>query len=497
MQTGYKGYSYNFAKRKRSEDNYADPSRPNYRPDWWRPSAAHWDRTLDWCGFLEDPEFKNCYLCTVPGELDDDRAARIDADSPEPFFKDAVKDNASIFSQFDLAEDAPATLIENEDNVDGSGIDIWQWANESLKALFRDGGALLGADMPPVNSENELRLDRRPRLLWVPLRDVYWPEYRNYGGVDQLAKISIRRGKTRLNTENALVAYNEYWVYELDEQRRCSLTVWTQDEGNFTQGDARSIVGADGVALSRLPFTDKFSFLGDLNLSDERVAMSPFADILNLNIEHYNARSEYGAVKRKTALPKVNVFWEGGPPDPVPTFYAGSGRAGNYDAGSRVEYLELRGQSLPELRVAIQDIENKIAARDNKLFSVAGGRSATEADIENQKAKVGYPGVKMLVESAYQDLFFVWELFANPNPDKVGGIVINESVLQSPPNAADLQPLFSSITLGMPIEAVVRKAVRDGHFEPEDFAGTLFEGVLSGGTLVIPALPVNENEVIE
>ncbi len=497
MAQGYNSYGYRH--RDRRSDNYGDPTKPNYRPEWWRASVAHWDKTRDWTGFLEDPYFKDCYLCNVAGELEPDRKTRITADSPEPFFKDAVKDHASIFSDFELDANAPASLVESQDNVDGSGGDIWQWTYDVLFAFFRDGGALLGADIAPAESEDDQRQERLPRLLWVPLSDVYWPEYRNYGGVSQLAKISIKRGRTKADANGGLKEFNEYWVYELDEQRRCTLVVWTEEDDKFIESEARFVSGADGQPLNRLPFTDKLSMVKTLDVNADRQLMSPFADILLLNIEHYNQRSEYNAVKRKTALPKVNRFWAGGVPDPTPPFYAGSGKTGDYSSEDRVEYLELKGQSLPELRQAIYDIEAKINRRDNKLFSTLGNRSATEADIENQKAKAGYPGVKRLIESAYQDLFTIWELFANPSPpNDIGGIVISEAAVKSPPNSQELAALLGSVNLtGLPIEAVVRKAVRDGHFDRDDFNGTPFEAALNGEALTIPAIPVDPSEVIQ
>lgn len=497
QSSGYNAYGYN--PRDRRGDNYSDPSRPSYRPEWWRASVCHWDKTRDWTGFLEDPWFKNCYLCNVPGELEPDRNARIEADSPEPFFKDAVKDHASIFSSFELAEDAPQSLIDNQNNVDGSGGDLWQWTYDVLFAFFRDGGALIGADIAPAETEEQQRQERTPRLLWVPLSDVYWPEYRNVNGVSKLSKISVRRGRTKLNPECGLKAVNDYWVYELNEAQQCTLTVWTEEDDKFIEGDARFVNGADGQPLDRLPFTDKLSLVKTLDVSADRPLMSPFADILLLNIEHYNQRSEYNTVKRKTALPKVNHYWADGVPDPPPPFYAGSGKVGNYSGEDREEYLELKGESLPELRQAVYDLEGKIAKRDNKLFSTVGNRSATEADIENQKAKAGYPGIKRLIESAFQDLFTIWEAFANPAPEGgIGGITISDAAIKSPPNPQELASLLLSVERsGMPIEAVMRKAVRDGHFERDDFNQTPFEAVLSGEALAITAVPLDESEVIQ
>lgn len=468
-------------------DNYADPTRPDYRPDWWRRSVEHWDRTLDWTGPLDDTDFKDYYLCRVAGELEPDRTTRLQATSPEPYFKDAVGDHSSIFTQFEIDDDAPQSLIDNQDNVDLSGSDLWQWASNPLFAFFRDGAAIVGVDMPPAQSEQDLRSERRPRLFWVPVRDIYWPEYRDFGGVSKLAKISIRRGKTRIRKpDNALEEYNEYWVYELDAESNCSVVLWVDgEEGKppTAVSEPRPILAANGQPMKRLPLTDKLSFIGDLKVDQERVLLSPFADVLNLNIEHYNAKSELRAVEQKTALPTPVREWVDGVPSQAPPFYAGPGRCIDIQAGARVYYLELVGQSIPELRKGLADIERKIEARNNRLFHVGGNKSATEAEIENQKAKVGLPKIKAMVESAFQDVATVWELFANPSPQPVGGITISDQVLQSPPDAQGLTSTLQAVPLGVPIEAVIAKLIRDGHFYAEDFEGA--------------QLPANPDEVIE
>ncbi|MEM9947805.1 MAG: DUF4055 domain-containing protein [Cyanobacteria bacterium P01_D01_bin.36] len=469
-------------------NNYSDPSQPHYRPIWWVKSVEHWCKTLHWTGMLDDPWFKNLYLCRVPGELTDDRNTRIEATSPEPYFKDAVTDHASIFSQFELAENAPQTLIEHQENVDLAGTDLWQWSMEPMKALFRDGGALLGCLSPEVDEEEQDR-SRRPRLLWVPMRDVFWPEYEENNGAVRLSRIAVRRGKTLRNKEGGLVAANDYWVYELVDSQ-CIATVWEENlEGKLVEGDAKTLRDASGNPLTRLPFSDKLSWIGDFNLTEERQLFSPFADILNLNCEHYNARSEYQTVLRKTALPTAIRYWANGVPENIPPFYAGTGRTQDYAAGSKVEYLELSGSSLPEIRSNLDAIERKIAMRDNKLFHVGDGtRSATEAAIENQKAKVGMPGIKNLIESAFQDLFSVWELFANPTPDPVGGIIISEQALSAPPDPQAMLATMSTVDRGVPIQAAINKLIRDGHFKPEDFGQIPFESQSS--------LPIDPDEVI-
>lgn len=477
-RTGYNQYQY----------NYNDPSKPNYRPYWWQWSVEHWGQTLDWCGNLKDLDFKNKYLLQVPGELEPQRTARLQATSPEPFFKDSVKDNKSIFTQFELAADAPISLVENQDNIDLAGNDIQRWSSAPLIGLFRDGGSLMGVQ-PPQGDPRDF--DRRPSLTWVPMRDVFWPRYTNINGRKVLTRISIRRGVEGTDTSGNAIALNDYWVYELDEQGRCFVTVWHEDERfAYTTEEPIELPSAADGPLGRLPFTDKLSWLesGDFNLTEEEQLYSPCTDILNLNEEHFNAYSEYTAVRRKTALPTpVREYANGVPANPEP-LYIGPGKCINLDAGSKVYFLELNGASLPELREGISRIEQKIAHRDNKLFSTVGGRSVSEVEIENQKAKVGLPGVKSLVESAFQDLFAVWELFANPNPEPVGGIVVSEQALKLPPDPSSVMARVATVErVGIPAAAAINAWTREGYYKSEDFEEPITNG----------AAPITPDEVIQ
>mgnify|MGYP002152322341 CR=1 FL=1 len=485
-------------QRRLRRENYTNPNQPDYRPVWWELCVEHWYKTLDWCGHLDDPLFKEDYLAHVAGELTPDRATRIEADSPEPFFKDAVNDHASLFSQFELSPEAPQSLQENEDNVDLQGSDLWQWSLEPLTALFRDGGALLGCDI----DRSVVVGDRRPRLLWIPLRDVYWVEYRTNNGVSKLSRCSIRRTFNDIDRTGNLKLRNAYYVYELNEQGFCKVQQWREDSEDrlVMEGDPILLVDAANQPLTRLPFTDSFTLLGDLNINQERTIMSPMADVLLLNQEHYNAKSEYNTVKRKTALPTPMRFWEGGVPENPPPFYAGPGRCIDMNAGSDARYLELDGESLPELREALAKIEEKIHARDNKLFNSTVAKTAREAEIENQKSKVGLPRMKALIESAFQDVFSVWELLANPQPSPdISGIVIDDVVLQPPSSPQDMLPYVQAIDRGVPINAVVNAMIRKGIFSREDFE----EPMITIPPPTMPdepmgdALSTNPDEVIE
>lgn len=472
----------------RDNSNYADPNQPNYRPEWWRVSVAHWNKTLDWTLDLGDFAFKDYYLTNVPGEFTEDRVARLQSLSPEPFFKEAVQDHASLFCQFELSENAPSSLVENQDNVDLEGSSLSQWSIDPLTFLFRDGGCLLGCDI----NRNVTVGDRRPRLIKVPMRDVYWPEYREYDGVNKLSRISIRRTFNAQDSSGNLVIRDRYYVYQLDDNMRCFLTVWSENENHkLIEGDPVALVDASSQPLTRIPFTDKLSMISNLNIDQDRKMLSVFAAILELNIEHYNARSELRAVEQKSALPTPIRYWANGVPSPLPKFYAGSGKSQDYAAGSKVEYLELQGDSIPELRQSIKDLEQKTQRRDNKMFHTGSAMTATEADIENQKAKVSLPKIKEIIESAYQDLFAIWELLANPSPaDDIGGIMIDAAVIESPAQTSDIQYYMQMIDRGIPVDAVINAMLREGLLKPEDFEND------RGFVATTESLPADPNEEI-
>jgi len=126
------------------------------------------------------------------------------------------------------------------------------------------------------------------------------------------------------------------------------------------------------------------------------------------------------------------------------------------------------------MRSHLEKIESKIAARDNKLFHIEGAiKSATEASIENQKSKTGYPGLKRLIESAYQDLFVVYELFANsgfnPETDEICSITISDEVLRQPPAADEVRATMESYSVGIAsAQTALNRLVRIGFYDKED-----------------------------
>lgn len=482
-----------------NSQNYSDPSKPNYRPSWWADMVASWDDAAAWSGNLRNKTFKNKYLKTIPGEFEDDRKARIDNDSPEPYFKDAVKDHASIFSQFELDEDAPASLIDSVENVDGQGTSIYQWAIQPMRAFFRDGGAVLGADI----SREIVRGERIPRLIWVPMRDVFWVEYRNFNGVETWARVSIRRSFTRQRDRGQLEQANRYFVYELDDSQSCFMTEWEDNMEGIPQQIAEPIplIMANGEPMKRLPFTDNLSVLTHFNTTTDNQINSLFDDILSLNIEHFNARSELNAIKTKVAIPTLDIFVPV-PEDAPSSIYSGSGKARIWSSESRIQITQLEPSGLQELRQGVYDLEAKLEKRNNRLFYTKGNRSATEADIENQKAKVGYPSIKQTIESAFQDAFQVWELYAESSPNEdVGGIRINDSVLETAADPEDIKhylPLTQTVPTvdGVDMGAIIIEALkRQGIITAEDIDQARMMNIESPE--IEPLANIPEDEVIQ
>lgn len=469
-----------------ASQNYDDPSRPDYRPLWWMDSVSHWGDTLQWTKNLRRNDFKDRYLTKVPGELTEDRETRVERTNPEPWFKDAVKDKASLFGQFSLSEDAPQSLKDSENNVDLQGTSLKQWALGPLRAFFRDGGAILGADI----TTQVVQGSRRPRLLWVPLKDIYCPEYRNIDGIDVWSKVSIRRVVEAFDENSGKIEQkNEYWVYELDDSQACFVAVYREDDdAQFSAIQRpRYIVGANNEPLQRLPFTDSLTVLGSLSMTEEDQIFSPLDDLLTLNIRHFNQQSRLDTVEAKTAVPKIMLYSR--KEDVGSAFYSGSGKVGVFDPEDRGEFLELKGESLPQLRQSVYDTAEAIKERDNRLFSAGVAKTATEAVIENAKAKASLPAMIEAVESAFQDAFAIWETFANPaHQEEIGGIDIDVSVLDVPADPSQIPYYLQTQTIGVPALAIQKELIERGLF-----SASSFERV----ELQASALPTDPNEVIQ
>lgn len=457
--------------------NYEDPELPNYRPPWWEASVKHWNEALLWTGDLKDVDFKSQYLFSPPGEGPEDYKLRIRSKTPEPYFSDAVDSTTSRFTQLVTEDNAPQVLINNANNVDGSGAALDQWSRKPLWAYFRDGACLMGVDIEDPDDSN-IRRERVPYLTMIPMRNVFYPAYGFKFGRKQLIRVSIRYPYMFSTDRGKQEQGYEYLIYELTDAG-CTVRSQLQNpKGKFEPSSAAQLLESASSTPSnpkpimRIPFTDKLSTIQSVEITEDTDIFSMFRDVLNLGIEHYNAYSQYDTLTRKAATVTHYRQWPDSVPEDPSPLYSGPSKVIELGMGCTTGLVELQGNSISELRVRVENIESKIRARSSQIFYQGGNRSIAEVGTEEAKSKVRLPGIKTTIRSAFQDLFEIYEQFSNPAysaDSPVGSITIDEAAITPPVDPGLAQLLLQAATLGALNGQELRSAIlRMGVLKAED-----------------------------
>jgi hypothetical protein len=442
---------------------------PAWRPDYWQAYLVPlWQRVADIYNGLHTDDVKKQYLRPQLGEHKLVYEIRLGT-AFENRLSPAVKSHAGLLSEFELADDAPETLRQNIDNVDGQ--------QNSLQAFLLDwdiSGLLYNAtlclvDTPVAQDESQQRRDRRPRFVHVPIKDVYAPRCVLDDGVLKIQMVSIKRCVTVDEGIFGRKDKDQYWVYWLQpldtpinqngilQNYAAYFQVWEkledgrkgQDGSEYAPvSEALQMRDAGGRSLDTLPivwyspFGDPLLFHGVDNPMD-RGGTPEYMPLVDLNIEYLNKHSELNTAESRCNYAMLVKRYQGTRPEQESDMLS-NGRVVILENGAELFLLESEGTAIASTREG-QDRRLKQMDAISNAFLTGGEaeRTATEAIIESSQSRLGLRNIARRKESAVQQMCYWWERFANPsfNPftDTVGGIEVSESVLNMPASPEQLR----------------------------------------------------------
>lgn len=456
----------------------SDATQPNWRPEYWSSYLAPlWERVNDCYVGLHTVAAKQKYLKQQLGEHDMIYARRVETVAFENRLSPSVKSHAGLLSEFELDDDAPQSLVENMDSVDGQRNSLYSvlldWDVQGL--LYNATLALI--DMPVVDDNSQLRGDRNPRIVPIKLKDVYAPRVDLVDGELKIIQIAIRRSITVRDGQFGYKHVNRFWVYRLEElatpiRRRdvlqrhgVTFTIW--DEIDDSMGDYEMvqeptpILDASGQQIEAIPivwyspYGDPILFHGVDN-DDDRGGTPEYLPLIDLNFEYFNKHSELNTAESRGNFVMLNMAYPGPAPQKQPDLLT-SGRVVVTEGGAELRMLEPAGTAISSTRDGQRDRLKRMDVISQAFLT--GGemeRTATEAMIESSQSRLGLRNIARRKESAVQNICYWWERFANPEfqmGDRIGGITVSESVLSLPPspemlNRVDEQYLNGQLTKG-------------------------------------------------
>lgn len=380
-------------------------------------------------------------------------------------FEPAIKDYAGLLSVFSLNDDVAKTIIDNKNNIDQMGNDIWTFFNEADQYCLRDGWCGVMVEYPPedpsIDSQADLLAsDRRPYLVLIDRRDIINWRTAKINGKPTLTQVTIR--ETRLEPsgdygEQEVVYYRvlrpgEYFVFQIIQQ----------------QGNQQQLVVVDQgtTSLASIPLV-----YYSVTESELFAAKAPFLNLAKLNIEHYQKRSQLNEVLRKCNLPvpvRKGLIRTVDDLKKVPPLVIGPNSVLDIPSDGDFFFAEPTGVAIAASRDDIKDLDEAME-RMTLDFLTSGDhqRTATEVVLDSTKTSANLKGVSRRKESAVQQIFSLWVQYTGESEG--GGISQDESLLSIPLTSDQVDKLENLETAGIISHRTLLLLLKAGKVLPRQF----------------------------
>ncbi|MBD2771151.1 DUF4055 domain-containing protein [Iningainema tapete] len=380
-------------------------------------------------------------------------------------FEPAIKDYAGLLSVFSLNQDAAQSILDNKDNIDQQGNDIWSFFHEADQMVLRDGWCAILVEFPPDNPDIQsqadlLASDRHPYLVAIDRRDILNWRFAYVSGKPKLQRVTIQERRLEPDGEFGEVEQIYYRVLKPGEY-----AVYQIVEGSGGQNQL-ILVDSGTTSLSEIPLVCYSVTEGKLFS-----AKPPFLNLAKINIEHYQKRSQLNEVLRKCNLPvpvRRGLIRTADDLQKVPPLVIGPNSVIDIPENGDFFFAEPSGAAIAASR---EDIKDREAAMDRMtldfLTSGKHQKTATEVVLDSTKTSANLKGVARRKESAAQQIFQLWVQYTGEPTG--GSIAMDDSLLQMPLDPQATEKLESLAQTGFISQRTLLLLLQRGKVLPRQF----------------------------
>ncbi len=378
-------------------------------------------------------------------------------------FEPAIKDYAGLLSAFDFNGDIAQSIVDNRNNIDLTGNDLWTFFHEVDQYALRDGWCGVLVEFPPLNPDIQSQSDlleaqRRPYLVLIDRRDVLNWRTTQVNGANILSQVTIREVRVEPDGEYGekeniyyrVLRPGEYLIYQEFEE----------------QGEKQVLLVDQGVtSLQKIPLVCYSVTESDFTAS------APFLNLAKLNIEHYQKRSQLNEVLRKCNLPvpvRKGLIRTLDDFKKVPPLVIGPNSVLDVPENGDFFFAEPSGVAIAATKEDLKDLE--LAMDRITLDFLTSGqhqKTATEVVLDSTKTSSNLKGVARRKESAIQQVFSYWVEYTGENEG--GGIEIDESLLSMPITPEQIDKLENLATGGWISQKTLLMLLQRGKTLPRQF----------------------------
>jgi hypothetical protein len=394
-----------------------------------------------------------CYLPKELKERPNAYNARLNRVKFDNRFKPAISSYAGLLSDFLLADNAPRSIAEAENNIDLHGSSLVTFFDEVDQSAMRDGGCAILTEYQTEDVQLRTVLDqqrsgRRPYLVKIDRRNILNWRISYNNGQPVIDQVVIK--------EVQLIPDGMFGIAHKVVYRLLSPGIWQLWEIREVASKWMPVLLGEGsTSLNKVPivwysYSSNNLFEGDL----------PFVALADLNIEHLQKRSDLNEVLHKCNLP-VPVR-KGAAKDPqtgrYPDLSIGANSLVDVPKDGEFGFAEPTGAAIAASQADIEKLEKSMDRL--ALAFLSGGdveRTATEATLDAAQIQSTIQSLARRKESLVQSIFADWTAYTGEPPD--GAIAINERILKPSPTPEEVRVILDSIDVQIDRETGLRMLI--------------------------------------
>ncbi|MBW4598904.1 MAG: DUF4055 domain-containing protein [Calothrix sp. FI2-JRJ7] len=412
-------------------------------------------------------DLKGCIRKYLPKELKEPQQAYGDRLKRTRFdnrFKPAIGGLAGLLGEFTLNEDVAPSILDAKNNVDGQGNSLHAFFSEADTLALRDGWCGIYVEYPPASNEIESQADfiasgRRPYFVLIDRRDILNWRFIWQGDIQYLTQVTIR--ERRIVPDGAfgeaekiyyrVLTPGQYQVFEIIENKQ----------------DFQLLLIEEGA--TSLDFVPLVYY--SVNKSALFSAEAPLLNLAELNIEHFQKRSELNEVMRKCNLPvpvRQGLIRNAEDIKKAPPIIIGPNSGLDIPADGKFYFAEPSGAAIASTEQRIDKLE---AAMDRlSLAFLTGGennRTATEVMLDSAQTTASLKQLAERKESNVQQCFQFWAAYTG---EVEGGTISQDkNLLQMPLAPEATQRLIDLAQTGFISHEALLLLLRLGKILPREF----------------------------
>lgn len=407
------------------------------------------------------------YLPQEAAESPDAYRARVARSTLFNAFRKTVKDmTGKVFrKEITIEKDVPAELVKMAENIDGAGRHLNVFARDAFFDSMQTGIGFIFADMPPAlqagtgRNGEVTRADeqpRRPYLCFIKAENLIGWKVEIIDGQPVLTQARIM--------ESVEVADGEFGTKKVPQVRvlyRGRFELWREsteaaDKGKWVKIGGGDTIGGDGKALSYIPLAPVY-----INRTGFMQAEPPLEDLADLNVEHWQMKSDLRNINHVACVP-ILVMTGWGEDDKVEIGASSALRTSNADA--TITYCEHTGTAIGKSQELLKENEFQMQTQGLQLMiPQPGGKTATGEVHDDEKENSPLAMMARSLEDALEAGLGFLADFAGLGRDAGGSVTVNKDYGITAAAAADVTNILSSYREGVyDRETALRELQRRG-----------------------------------